>query len=112
MRYTLRGELQSSYSHDNSKTYRFDEQFDADNLATAVVISRAMLQSKKLNSEKGGNSVELLHATLNDDHFNPVWSSDLVHEQRKTKTEVVAPEHFKEEFHPEDDDFARSEQSA
>ena len=114
MRYTLTGELQSSYSHDHSRFTRFEEYFDADDLNTAVLISKAMLQSRKIRSEKGSNLVENLSGVLKDGHHNGLWSSNLVRAQTHTEIKVVVPEHFKEEFAPpvDDDDFSRSEQSA
>ena len=114
MRYTLLVELQSCYGHDNSKVHRFEEKFDADDINTAVVIARAMLQSRKIRSEEGSNSVERLSAVLKDNRHNALWSSELVNAQTHIEAKVVVPEHFKEEFSPpiDDDEISRSEQSA
>jgi hypothetical protein len=42
MRYLLIVKLQSSYSHDLSKNYEFEEYFDAPTLDMAVVIAKAI----------------------------------------------------------------------
>ena len=94
MRYILREELRSSYSHDNSKQFQFQEEFDAESVGQAIVIARAMMQSLKIKTEKSGNSVEHLSGILLDAQDNGIWHCELVHE--RTETKVVAPEHFEE----------------
>ena len=113
MRYTLSGELQSCYGHDNSKTHRFEEVFNAEKLDIAIVIARAMLQSRKIRNEMASNPVERLSAVLKDSRDWAVWSSNLILERRETK--VITPEHFEEKLEPsrdDDDEFSRFEQSA
>ena len=111
MCYVLVGELQSSYSHDNSRLTHFEEKFDADDLNTAVVIAKAMIQSRKIRSEEGSNSVEHLNSVLKDNRHNVLWSSELVNAQTHTEAKVVVPEHFKEEFSPlvDDDEISCNE---
>lgn len=98
MRYTLSGQIQTCYSHDSSKTRSFEEYFDADDNLIAATIARAMLQSRKIKSESGGNAVEHLTANLRTESGINIWTSSLIHEKTRTTTEIVTPEHFKEQF--------------
>ena len=97
MRYSLIGKLQYSYSHDTSKILVIEEIFDAQDLQVAIVIARAMVQSHKIQNERGSNCTEKLSAVLKNDAGQNVWRTDLFGEERRYHTEVVSPEHFNEE---------------
>ncbi|MBI4158405.1 MAG: hypothetical protein HY505_02195 [Candidatus Yanofskybacteria bacterium] len=97
MRYSLIGKLQYGYSHDASKTSMIEEYFDADDLQTAIVIARAMVQSHKIQNEKGANHTEKLSAVLKNEIGQIIWRTELVGEKILHHTEVVSPEHFNEE---------------
>ena len=100
MRYTLVIVLKYSHSHDRTKTANPEEYFDAENLDTAVVIAKAMLQSIKIKYEKKSNNVEELSGFLWLGTQRVVWKSNLVSQVTQTKKEIVTPEHFNEEFIP------------
>ena len=100
LRYSLFGELQYSYSHDTSKTVDIEESFDAKNLKIAVVVARAMVQSHKIQNEKGSNYTEKLSAVLKNDIEQIVWRTNLVSERVQYRTQIITPEHFEEEVIP------------
>ena len=101
MCYSLIGRLQSTAPYDNIKTIDIAEYFDAENLEKAIVIARALLQSYKIKSDKGGNTINTLQAGLRDDIRQVVWISCLTPKKVRLREEVVTPEYFYEEvIHP------------
>ncbi len=98
MRFSLTGELQYGCGHDSSKTKLIIEFFDAENIETAIMIAKAMVQSHKLVEEKCHNDVEKLSAILKNDEEREVWRTNLVPEKRQMQSVVIAPEHFEEEI--------------
>ncbi|OGN07413.1 MAG: hypothetical protein A3B86_01540 [Candidatus Yanofskybacteria bacterium RIFCSPHIGHO2_02_FULL_38_22b] len=95
MRFCLAGTLVRSGGHDEDKAFSIEELFDAKNRKTAIIIARAMIQSKKLKEEKLKNSVSRLVAVLKDNSRQAIWRTNLVPEF--TLTKVVVSEHFEEE---------------
>lgn len=96
MRYTLKVTIRTSYSHDDDKTAGYQEYFDADNVDIAVVISKAMVQSRKLEREKIGRVV-FLEAFLCLEGREPLWKIRLVPEKTELRTVVISEEHLEEE---------------
>ncbi len=96
MRFSLAGELVQNGGHDEDKVFLVEEYFDADNLETAIVVSRAMIQSQKLRQEKHKNSVSELNAVLNNDNGQVVWKTKLA-PAKYHPTTIETVEHFVEE---------------
>ncbi len=96
MRFSLVGTLVQSGGHDNDKIFLVEEYFDADNLETAIVVSKAMIQSQKLRQEKHNNSVSELSAVLNNDNGQVVWKTKL-EPAKYHPTTIETVEHFIEE---------------
>ncbi len=96
MRYSLMGELVRGGGHDDDKRVQIEEYFEADNLETAIIIARAMVQSQKLREQKDKNQVVSLSAKLNNNTGQEVWKIKLIPEL--TKPVVITEEHFEDEL--------------